>query len=224
MIVDSSALPLRAWTAPTSIEHRTGTIATMGTTLPLRAWTAAEYEQMVAAGVLGEDDRVELVEGEIVEMAPVGARHAASVNALARLLQRQVGDQAVVSVQNPVRLSPRSEPQPDLAVLAWRDDGYRDELPGPADVLLVVEVADVAEVAEVAESSVATDRDVKLPLYGRAGIGEAWLVDLPAGTIEVHTGPSPAGYRERSVHGIGALVSPVGLVAVVVAVGEAVVA
>ena len=215
MIVDSSALPLRAWTAPTSIEHRTGTIATMGTTLPLRAWTAAEYEQMVAAGVLGEDDRVELVEGEIVEMAPVGARHAASVNALARLLQRQVGDRALVSVQNPVRLSPRSEPQPDLAVLAWRDDGYRDELPGPADVLLVVEVA---------ESSVATDRDVKLPLYGRAGIGEAWLVDLPAGTIEVHTGPSPAGYRERSVHGIGALVSPVGLVAVVVAVGEAVVA
>ncbi len=215
MIVDSSALPLRAWTAPTSIEHRTGTIATMGTTLPLRAWTAAEYEQMVAAGVLGEDDRVELVEGEIVEMAPVGARHAASVNALARLLQRQVGDRALVSVQNPVRLSPRSEPQPDLAVLAWRDDGYRDELPGPADVLLVVEVA---------ESSVATDRDVKLPLYGRAGIGEAWLVDLPAGTIEVHTGPSPAGYRERSVHGIGALVSPVGLAAVVVAVGEAVVA
>ena len=215
MIVDSSALPLRAWTAPTSIEHRTGTIATMGTTLPLRAWTAAEYEQMVAAGVLGEDDRVELVEGEIVEMAPVGARHAASVNALARLLQRQVGDRALVSVQNPVRLSPRSEPQPDLAVLAWRDDGYRDELPGPADMLLVVEVA---------ESSVATDRDVKLPLYGRAGIGEAWLVDLPAGTIEVHTGPSPAGYRERSVHGIGALVSPVGLVAVVVAVGEAVVA
>jgi Uma2 family endonuclease len=215
MIVDSSALPLRAWTAPTSIEHRTGTIATMGTTLPLRAWTAAEYEQMVAAGVLGEDDRVELVEGEIVEMAPVGARHAASVNALARLLQRQVGDRALVSVQNPVRLSPRSEPQPDLAVLAWRDDGYRDELPGPADVLLVVEVA---------ESSVATDRDVKLPLYGRAGIGEAWLVDLPAGTIEVHTGPSPAGYRERSVHGIRALVSPVGLVAVVVAVGEAVVA
>ncbi len=215
MIVDSSALPLRAWTAPTSIEHRTGTIATMGTTLPLRAWTAAEYEQMVAAGVLGEDDRVELVEGEIVEMAPVGARHAASVNALARLLQRQVGDRALVSVQNPVRLSPRSEPQPDLAVLAWRDDGYRDELPGPADVLLVVEVA---------ESSVATDRDVKLPLYGRAGIGEAWLVDLPAGTIEVHTGPSPAGYRGRSVHGIGALVSPVGLAAVVVAVGEAVVA
>ncbi len=215
MIVDSSALPLRAWTAPTSIEHRTGTIATMGTTLPLRAWTAAEYEQMVAAGVLGEDDRVELVEGEIVEMAPVGARHAASVNALARLLQHQVGDRALVSVQNPVRLSPRSEPQPDLAVLAWRDDGYRDELPGPADVLLVVEVA---------ESSVATDRDVKLPLYGRAGIGEAWLVDLPAGTIEVHTGPSPAGYRGRSVHGIGALVSPVGLAAVVVAVGEAVVA
>ena len=170
---------------------------------------------MVAAGVLGEDDRVELVEGEIVQMAPVGARHAASVNALARLLQRQVGDRALVSVQNPVRLSPRSEPQPDLAVLAWRDDGYRDELPGPADVLLVVEVA---------ESSVATDRDVKLPLYGRAGIGEAWLVDLPAGTIEVHTGPSPAGYRERSVHGIGAFVSPVGLVAAVVPVGEAVVA
>ena len=100
-----------------------------------------------------------------------------------------MGDRLIVSVQNPVRLSPSSEPQPDLALLAWRDDLYRDELPGPADVLLVIEVAD---------SSVVTDRDVKIPLCGRAGVAESWLVDLVAGTVEVgrrrpSPTPGPAG-------------------------------
>lgn len=195
-------------------EQDPGSIGPMGTALRLRAWTADEYDRIVAAGVLGEDDRVELVEGEIVEMTPVGARHAASVNALARTLQRQVGDHFVVSVQNPIRLSPRSEPQPDLALLAWRDDLYRDELPGAASVALVVEVAD---------TSVTGDRDVKIPLYGQAGIPEAWLVDLVAGRIEVYRGPSPAGYGERQVHGPGGVVSPAGLEAVAVAVDVALV-
>lgn len=197
-----------------AVEAGVGSMAAMGATLPLRAWTAAEYDRMVSAGVLGEDDRVELLEGEIVQMTPVGARHAASVKALARMFQRQVGDQVVVSVQDPIRCSPRSQPQPDLALLAWRDDYYRDELPGPEDVLLVVEVAD---------TSVAGDRDVKLPLYGRAGIPEAWLVDLVAGTIEVWRAPSPTGYLERSVAERGAAVSPQGLEPLVVPVDEALV-
>ncbi len=191
-----------------------GSVTAMGTTLPLRAWTAAEYHQMVDAGVLAEDDRVELIEGAIVDMTPVGARHAASVKALARTLQHQVGDRLVVSVQDPVRLSPSSEPQPDLALLAWRDDLYRDELPGPADVLLVIEVAD---------SSVVTDREVRIPLYGRAGVAESWLVDLVAGTVEIYRDPSPTGYRERSVHHDGDAVSPEGLGGLVVRVGEALV-
>ncbi len=142
---------------------------------------------MVDGGVLGEDDRVELVGGEIIEMAPVGPGHAATVNALARLFQQQVGDRCVVSVLNPIRLSERSEPQPDVALLAWRDDLYRVRLPGPADVLLVVEVA---------QSSAVSDRELKLPAYGAAGIPEAWLVDLVAGVVEAHTGPGDGGYSD----------------------------
>ncbi len=194
-------------------EQGPGTMMAMRT-LPLRPWTADEYGRMVAAGVLGEDDRVELIEGEIVQMTPVGARHAASVKSLARVLQLQVGDRLVVSVQDPIRLSPRSEPQPDLAVLTWRDDYYRDELPGPADVLLAIEVA---------ESSVVTEREVKLPLYGRSGIPESWLVDLVAGTIEIYRSPSPTGYLERSVHRPGATVSPQGIEGLEVSVVEALV-
>ncbi len=170
---------------------------------------------MVEVGVLGEDDRVELLEGEIAEMTPVGARHAASVNALARILQRQVGDRFVVSVQNPIRCSATSEPQPDLALLAWRDDLYRDELPSAADIALVVEVAG---------SSAGPDRDVKLPLYARSEIAEAWLVDLGEGVLEVHDRPSPAGYARRTTFRPGeSAVSP-SVAGLAVPVGEALVA
>ena len=99
---------------------------------------------MADAGVLGEDDRVELLEGEIVEMAPIGARHNACVNRLARLMQAQLGDRAIVQVQGSIRLSARSEPQPDRALLRWRHDFYGEELSGPADVLLVIEVAEAS--------------------------------------------------------------------------------
>ncbi|MDQ6783809.1 MAG: Uma2 family endonuclease [Actinomycetota bacterium] len=163
----------------------------MGTTLQRKSWTVDDFGRMVAAGVLAEDDHVELLEGEIIEMAPVGSRHAATVNALARLFHQQVGDRCVVSVQNPIRLSERSEPQPDVALLEWRDDLYRMQLPVPADVLLVIEVAD---------TSVATDREVKVPGYGRAGIPEAWLVDLVADVVEVHTEPAPGGYGDAVLY------------------------
>ena len=142
---------------------------------------------MVDTGVLGEDDRVELIGGEIIEMAPVGRRHAATVKALARMFHLQVGDRCVVSVQDPIRLTDRSEPQPDVALLTWRDDLYRARLPGPADVLLVVEVA---------ESSAMSDRELKLPAYGAAGIPESWLVDLVTGVVEAHTGPGDGGYGD----------------------------
>jgi Uma2 family endonuclease len=156
-----------------------------------KSWTAAQYRRMVEVGVLGEDDRVELIQGEIIEMAPVGAHHAAAVKALARLFHQQTGDRCVVSVQDPIRLSDRSEPQPDVALLTWRDDLYRAQLPIPPDVLLVVEVAD---------TSAATDREVKLPGYGQAGIPEAWLVDLTTGVVEAHSHPSAGGYTESVVY------------------------
>ena len=109
---------------------------------------------------------------------------------LPSLLQSQIGDRAIVRVKGSIGLSPRSEPQPDVAVLRWRDDFYAEELPGPADVLLVVEVA---------ESSGDTDRD-KTQLYGRAGIAQAWVVDLPAGQLTDSRSPTPAGYVDGRTH------------------------
>ncbi len=149
-----------------------------------RRFTVHEYHRMGEAGILHEDDRVELIEGEIVEMAAIGTRHFACVNQLTRLLVRGVGDAAIVSVQNPVRLDERTEPQPDLGVLRIRD--YRESLPMPGDVLLLIEVSD---------TTLAYDRGVKLPLYARAGITEVWIVDLAGEVIERYTDPSAEGYR-----------------------------
>lgn len=146
---------------------------------------------MGEAGILHEDDRVELIEGEIVEMAAIGTRHFSCVNRLNRLLVRSVGDDAIVSVQNPVRLNEHTEPQPDLAVLRPRD--YLESLPGPEDVLFLIEVSD---------TTLAYDRGIKVPLYARAGIAEVWIVDLTSEVIERYTGPSDATYRriERAKH------------------------
>jgi Uma2 family endonuclease len=147
-------------------------------------FTVHDYHRMGEAGILHEDDRVELIEGEIVEMAAIGTRHFSCVNRLNRMLVMSVGDAAVVSVQNPVRLNEHTEPQPDVTVIRPRD--YTESLPVPEDVLLLVEVSD---------TTLVYDRNVKLPLYARTGIGEVWIVNLPARTIEQHTDPSDEGYR-----------------------------
>ena len=146
-----------------------------------------EYYRMADAGLFRADDRLELVEGEIIDKAPIGSRHAACVNRLNRLLSARLGERAIVSVQSPVRLSDLSEPQPDVAVLAPRDDFYAGGHPGPSEVLLVVEVAD---------TTAGWDRGVKMPLYGRAGVAEAWLVDLAAGAVDVFSAPGPDGYGD----------------------------
>ncbi|HEY0547484.1 MAG TPA: Uma2 family endonuclease [Pyrinomonadaceae bacterium] len=152
-----------------------------------RRFSVDEYYRMAEAGILTEDDRVELIEGEIIEMSPIGSRHAGCVNRLTAMLTRQLGDAAVVAVQNPVRIDDYSEPEPDLAVLKPRDDFYTKGHPKPDDVLLVVEVAD---------SSVEFDRNKKLPLYAGANIPEVWLVNLPQDMIEIYTQPVDGTYRE----------------------------
>jgi Uma2 family endonuclease len=155
-------------------------------------FTVHDYHRMGEAGILHEDDRVELIEGELVEMTAIGTRHFSCVNRLTRMLVMSVGDEAIVSVQNPVRLNEYTEPQPDLTVIRLRD--YRESLPGPEDVLLLIEVSD---------TTLAYDRGMKLPLYARAGIREVWIVDLPGETIERYTDPSEEGYRraDRLRHG-----------------------
>ena len=154
-----------------------------------RLFNVDEYYAMAQAGILGEDDRVELIQGEIVVMSPVGSRHAGCVKALAALLFGAAGQRAVISVQDPLRLEESTEPEPDLAVLAWRADSYRGRHPEPRDTYLVVEVAD---------SSLDLDREVKLPLYARHGVPEVWAVDLRANCIERYRSPGTDGYDESS--------------------------
>ncbi len=153
-----------------------------------RLFTVEEYYQMAEVGILHEDDRIELIEGEIVEMAPISSRHQAQVDRLNRVFSESLGRQRVViRVQGPVRLGERSEPQPDLALLRPRPDFYADAHPRPEDTLLVVEVAYTSE---------DYDREIKLPLYARYGIPEVWLTVLAEEVIEVHRKPTPEGYQE----------------------------
>ena len=168
-------------------------------------WSADQFEKLGQAGVLGEDARVELINGEMIEMAPIGSRHASAVNTLSMLLARAVGESAIVSTQNPLRLSEDSEPQPDLMLLAPKPDRYRAALPRPQDVLLLIEVAD---------TTVAYDRGTKLPLYARQGVPEVWLIDLDGKRLEVYREPGAAGYGRSLDLGAGDSISPAALPAV----------
>jgi Uma2 family endonuclease len=158
----------------------------MGMPLTHHRFTVDEYHRMGEAGIFHEDDRVELLDGQIVEMTPIGPRHAGCVNRLTGLFASVAG-RVTLSIQNPLVLDRHQEPQPDFAMLRHRADGYRARHPGPADVLLVVEVGD---------TSVASDRLSKIPLYAAVGIPEAWLVDLPADTVEVYRQPQAGRYAD----------------------------
>jgi Uma2 family endonuclease len=151
-----------------------------------RSFTVAEYERMGQFGIFSEDARVELVCGEIIDMSPIGERHASCVAILARLITLRLQLGALVWTQNPVVLDDYSEPQPDLAVLKPRGDNYRTSKPTPADVLLVIEVSD---------TTLSYDRKVKVPLYAQAGIPEAWVVNLPEECVEVYSDPAGGEYQ-----------------------------
>ena len=155
---------------------------------PKRLFTVREFHQMAKADVFLAGDRVELLAGEIVEMTPIGSRHAACVKRLNAMLSSRLGSSMIVSVQDPIELGEHSEPQPDLAVLRFKAHFYRDAHPGPEDVLLVVEVAD---------TSADVDRGVKVPLYARAGIPETWVIDLTDRMIDVYGAPGHAAYAEH---------------------------
>jgi Uma2 family endonuclease len=159
----------------------------MSVQLARRLFTITEYHQMTEVGILSEDDRVELINGEIVAMAPIGSRHAAGVDRINALFNSRIGQQAIVRIQSPIQLDEYSEPQPDLSLLQPRADFYAQAHPTPADVLLVIEVA---------ETSIDYDRTVKLPLYARASISEAWLIDIANDRIEIHKQPSQGIYQE----------------------------
>ncbi len=150
-------------------------------------FTTADYHRMAEVGILGEDSRVELIRGQIVDMAPIGAPHLGMVNRLNRLLSTLLAGRGLVSVQNPVRLDDGSEPEPDVAVLKPRADDYESATPRPEEVLLLIEVAD---------STLRDDRDVKIPLYAESGIPECWLVDIVGRAVEVYRQPVGSRYAE----------------------------
>lgn len=152
-----------------------------------RSFTVTEYLRMAEAGILHEDDRIELIEGEIIEMSPVGSRHVACVNRLTTWLNVQLGTRAIVSAQNPVHLSVFSEPEPDVAVFKPRSNFYADVLPTAADTLLTIEVGD---------SSLEYDRRDKLPLYAQSGIPEVWIVNLRDDSVSRYTQPSGGKYQK----------------------------
>jgi len=141
---------------------------------------------MGEVGILSEDERVELIDGVIIEMSPIGSKHAATVNKLAQIFYRRLSpSEATITVQNPVILDDGTEPQPDIAILNHKDDAYADAHPSPPDVLLIVEVAD---------TSIEDDRSVKLPRYAASGIPEVWIVNILERMIEVYH--TPAGKSE----------------------------
>jgi Uma2 family endonuclease len=150
-------------------------------------FTVDEYHQLVERGLLSEDSQVELIDGEIVRMSPIGSRHAGAVNRSTMYLNRLLADLVIVSVQNPIRLSDVSEPQPDIALLRPREDFYSNSHPGPDDVLVVIEVAD---------ESLRFDRTVKIPLYARARIPQVWLIDLQKNVVEIHSKPRRGTYQK----------------------------
>lgn len=165
-----------------------------------RQFTVAEYERMTTAGILGEDDRVELINGEIVTMTPVGSRHASAVKRLLHaFLPLQAAGTVLLSIQDPIHISAHSEPQPDLALLRPRPDFYATAHPKPSDVLLIVKVA---------ETSAEFDRTVKLPLYAKGGIPEVWLVNVAGDQIEVFRDPRPDGYQTYQVVSKGHTIVP----------------
>lgn len=154
-----------------------------------KLFTVGEYHQMAEAGILTEDTPVELIQGEIVEMSPIGVRHAACVKRLNALFAYRLRRKAVVGVQDPIQLNDHNEPEPDISILRYRRDYYAAAAPTGEDVLLLIEVSD---------STLGYDRTQKLPLYASAGIVEVWIVNLVDNLVEVYRQPTQSGYQTFS--------------------------
>jgi Uma2 family endonuclease len=157
-------------------------------------FSVEDYYRMAETGVIPPGARVELIGGEIIDMSPIGPLHGGMVNQLLELFTSLAQRRWMVAVQNPLRLGPDSEPEPDLLLLKRRANFYRRHHPTPEDVFLLVEVAD---------NTVDYDRSVKIPLYGRCGVPEVWLVNLPEGIIEVYRSPHFTGYAEKLILSAG---------------------
>lgn len=156
-------------------------------TLRKYRFTVDDYHRMGEAGLFASNQRVELINGEIIEMSPINSPHAGAVKVLNHLLNQILSNQCIIGVQDPIKLSSYAEPEPDISICKFRSDFYSSSHPTPKDVLFLIEVAD---------SSLDYDRQIKLPLYAEAGIPESWIVNLQDQQIEIYTQPSPEGYSQ----------------------------
>ena len=164
-----------------------------------KLFTVDDYYRMAEAGILTEDDRVELIDGEILQMSAIGSRHLGCVNRASTLFVESFGRRCVVSTQNPVQLSAWTEPQPDIVVLNPRPDFYASKKPMAEDVLLVLEVAD---------TTLSYDRDIKVPRYAAAGIQEVWIESLVDDRLLVYRDPAETGFRTSFTLERGKSISP----------------
>ena len=164
-----------------------------------KRFTVEDYYRMAEAGILTPQDRVELIEGEIIEMSPIGDRHAMAVNRATMIFARGLGDKAVVSVRNAVRINRYNEPQPDVVLIRPREGFYGARHPRPEDVVLMIEVSD---------TTLHFDRNVKVPIYARNGIIEVWIVDLNNDSIHVYREPKEATYTLVETRTKGESISP----------------
>ena len=162
-------------------------------------FTVEDYHRMGEAGILSQNDRVELIEGEVVEMTPIGSPHGGTTTFLHYWFSRQLGRRALVREHNAILLPPHSEPQPDLAIVRVRSDYYRRAHPQPEDIFFLIEVSDTTG---------EFDRTVKLPLYARTSIAEVWIVDLAAQCVEIYRDPGPSGYERMDRFARGECVTP----------------
>ncbi|MCP4697654.1 MAG: Uma2 family endonuclease [Gammaproteobacteria bacterium] len=160
----------------------------IGESAPKRyPFTIAHYQKMIETGIFDEDEHVELIEGELIVMMPIGPVHSSKIRRLIHLFSQAAGDSAMVDAQDPIVLDDYSEPEPDIALLRPRDDYYEEANPKADDVLLLVEVAD---------TSLSYDKKIKIPLYARHGVPEVWLINVPDRQVEIYLNPSPKGYRK----------------------------
>ena len=183
----------------------------MTVNIETRSFTVDEYHKLIEVNILTENERVELLAGEIVKMSPIGMRHAGCVIRLTHIFSRIGSERAMISVQNPILLDELSEPEPDVAILRPRPDFYTNAHPTPDDVLLLIEVAD---------TSIEYERNVKIPLYAQAGIVEVWLIDLNENQVEVYRQPGNEGYQIVKQTGQDQSIVPITLPDFLIDVGE----
>lgn len=194
------------------VAARTHDTAPLERVLPApHLFTVDEYYRMVDAGLLTEDSRVELIDGVIVDMPPIGPGHSGNVNWFTDVFRELFGGAAQLSIQNPLRLGLRVEPRPNVMLLRIREVHYRTSHPGPDDVLLLVEVAD---------SSLSYDRKTKARIYARAGIADYWIVNRVDLVVEVHRDPERSRYRSVEVLKRGDVIRPLAFPDVSIAVGD----